>query len=120
MRNNRLLTVQESLNKVNEAQTAEDLEQYGYYPEDIRALMKETKVKGLWSQGGTLIYPVFAMKGRDGWYKSMGSKDNLQGFTSWVLGTPDKKILDREIIGIFFSEEDAKKVYDAIQLPEDK
>lgn len=102
-----------------EAQSDDKLGEYGYFADDLKALKDATKVNGLWSQGLTPIYPVYVSRGENDWYKTKPEKDTMSNVINWILGGKDKKIIDRELIGIFFSEKDAMKVYDAIPVREE-
>jgi len=113
MKNQRLQTISEALD-------AKSLGEYGFDVKATRELAAETGVSGLWNDA-TKVFPVYVMTSKDGddWFKSKPSASSLDKIINFIKGS-DPKYVNREIIGIFNTLEDAMKVYEAIPVREEK
>lgn len=114
LKNNRLTTI-------NEALDGGSLGEYGFDMNTVKELAAETGVKGIWNNGQDKFFPVLVMnqKGGSNWFKSKPSGYTIDKLINFINGS-DPKFVNREIIGVFPTLEDAMKVYDAIPVREEE
>lgn len=107
---------------INEALDSDELTSMGLDAKSLAELAKITGIKNaIWGQNQTKFFPVLVMTS-DGseWFKSKPDEPyTMERLINFVNGS-EKKYVSREIVGLFFTLEDATKVYDAIPIREEE